>query len=456
MVRRMLAAVEPPQIANVEEEAALLGAMMHEPKIIDAIADKVSAEDFSEPLHGRVFDAILSLHNAGRTVSVITLKPLFDDDPAMTAVGGPAYLVTIMGTNPVAVIGAKDFAGEIHELAQRRRLIDGLRSVIQEGHKATATVGELVSGAEDALAAITETQDGAREFSAAQCLTALVDNLGRQEPGVYSGITALDAALGDIRKEDVVILGARPGMGKSATASSYALGAALRGHPTLFVSLEMSTEALAERMASDLCFDGNVQVPYGAITSRHLTTEQAREIARAADRIHSLPLTVVRYGGMTTGRLNSIVRRHKRRLEAKGKKLELVIVDYLQLMRPDAREKDLYTRITEVSKGLKDMAVAQGVGVMALCQLSREVEKRQDKRPQMSDLRDSGQIEQDADSICFLYAPEYYLLQSEDSPEREEALREAAGKIEFIVPKRRRGPSAVGHGHFYRAFQAVR
>jgi replicative DNA helicase len=218
----------------------------------------------------------------------------------------------------------------------------------------------------------------------------------------------------------------------------------------------MSEEELAERMACDLCFDSELQIPYSAVTDRRITVEQGRQIARAADMVRDLPLVIVDKGGDTLGKLNALVRRHKRRFAARNNRLELVVVDYLQLVSPDAREKDLYTRVSEVSKGLKSLAKNHDVSVMALCQLSRKVEERKDRRPQMSDLRDSGQIEQDADAILFLYAPEYYLLQEEPSPERDAALLEETGKLEFIVAKRRRGPGGLAYGKFYRSFQAVR
>lgn len=451
----MLAALETPQIANIEEEAALLGAMMRERSLIDTIADRVTSEHFHEALHGRIFDAILSLHGQGKTASPITLRPLFADDPAMKEVG-PSYLITIMGTTGAEVIGAKGFADDIRELALRRKLIDGLREAIVAANDPKITTAEIVSLAEESVAASAFDDSGARQLTAAECVSRVVDGLNDGEPGICSGIGSLDATLGPIRRRNLVIMGGRPGMGKSAVASSYALGAASRGHGTLFVSLEMSAEELGERMAADLCFDGDRQVPYAAITAARVSGEQGMEMARAADRIRDLPLSIIDIGSASLSRLNGLVRRHKRRMAAKGKRLELVIVDYLQLVNPDHREQTPYAAVSAVSRGLKALAKNHDVAVMALTQLSRKVEERVDKRPHMADLRDSGQIEQDADAIVFLFAAEYYLLQAEDSPEREEAIAKEAHKIEFIVSKRRRGPGGVGIGRYYRQFQAVR
>lgn len=439
-------------IGNVEAEAALCGSLMLSNGLVDQIADILTPEDFSEPFLGRVFSAIVAEHSKGRAATPVTLKPYFDAEEYRIICG-----LTGSGAQLVA---SKADAERIREFAQRRRLIEGLGEAIGASREPRTSLAEIASIAEDAITASADV-DAGKSLTAAECVSKVIDGLNDNQPGIRSGIGALDSTLGEIRKSDLTILGGRPGMGKSAVASSYALGAASRGHGTLFVSLEMNLEALGERMIADLCFDSNVQVPYGAIVGRRVSIEQGREMARAAERIRDLPLVLEHSGGMTVGRIGRLVKKHKRRMEAKNQKLELVIVDYLQLANPDHREKDLYTRVTEVSKGLKSLAINHDVGVLALCQLSRKVEERADKRPQMADLRDSGQIEQDADAICFLYAPEYYLLQCEpQDPEKrmvwQEAIDAEKGKIEFIVPKQRRGPGGVGHGKFYRAFQAVR
>jgi len=458
----MLAALETPQMANVEEEAALLGALMRERSLIDTVADRLTSEHFHEPLHGRIFDAILSLHGQGKTASPITLKPFFADDPAIMEVGGLSYLVTIMGTTGAEVIGAKGFADDIRELALRRKLIDGLREAIKAANDPKISASEIVSLAEEAVAESTYDDGGTRQFTASECISLVVDGLSSNEHGITSGIGSLDATLGPICRRNLVIMGGRPGMGKSAVASSYALGAASRGHGTLFVSLEMSAEELGERMASDLCFDTNCQVPYSAITSSRVAGEQGSSMARAADHIRDLPLSVIDVGSASLFKLNGLVRRHKRRMAAKGKRLELVIVDYLQLVSPDQREQTPYAAVSAVSRGLKALAKNHDVAVMALTQLSRKVEERQDRKPHMSDLRDSGQIEQDADSIIFLFRAEYYLQQAEPQigdakyPAWQDEMEKVRGSIEFIVTKRRRGCTGTATGKFYGAFQAVR
>jgi replicative DNA helicase len=212
-------------------------------------------------------------------------------------------------------------------------------------------------------------------------------------------------------------------MGKTAFSSSYALGAARSGHGVVFVSLEMSRDQLAHRMIADVAFDDQQnRVPYSAIQKRDLNRWQRETVNSVAKYIAGLPLHIVDAASMTVGRLDAVVRSHKRKMAARGQKLELVIVDYLQLLHPTTRKASAYEAISEVSRTLKQIAKAHDVAVMALAQLSRSVEQRPDKRPMLSDLRDSGQIEQDADAVMFLYREEYYVMQQEprDDPDKHE------------------------------------
>lgn len=457
-------ALEPPGLPqNVEAEAALLGALMISNQLIDPIADALSHEHFHEPLHGRIFAAIVREHSAGRSVSPITLRPLFESDPSINQVGGIGYLAKLTGSG-ASIVGAKDFAWQIKDLALRRRLVDELRGVVDMARNSDVALTEVVSNGETALADASEDHEGELHITVGKAAARVVDQMREERhQGVRSGIVALDTVLGDIQPTDLIILAARPAMGKSATAISYALGAARRGHGVLYISHEMSADQIAERALADVCFDRDNRVPFSAITSGRVTIEEGRELARAALELEALPLTIIDVGSATVGSITRRVRRFKRRFEAQGQKLQLVIIDYLQLVRPDHREKDRYTAISEVSLGLKQMAKSQGLGVMALCQLSREVEKRSDKRPMLADLRDSGSIEQDADSVLFLLRPEYYLKKAEPSEADEEqhnlwrdALSKVAGLLEFICAKRRRGSEGIGRGMFYASYQAVR
>lgn len=446
------------QIANVEAEAALCGALMQENKLIDQIADTLSPEDFSEPLHGRIYQAIVSEHSKGRTANVITLRPHFVDDPAIKEVGGVGYLVNLTNSSGIEILGAKDFARQISDLAYRRRLIDGLREVISDSHNPDNDLKDLVSSAERALTL--DTRDSNKPMSASDCISQALDYDGY---GITSGIRAIDATLGPLILKDLTIGAGRPGMCKTGTALSYAIGAAERNHGTVMFSLEMSGLQLGARMAADWCFDrGEKQVPFEAITSGRLTMDQRRAVNAASEAMGDLPLVIEDVTGLTTAALDRMVRRHKRRFAAKGKKLELVIVDYLQLLHADKQSDNRTSDITQISAALKRIAKANNVHVLALSQLSRAVELRPDKRPRLSDLRESGSIEQDADNVLFLFRAEYYLDQEEppaNDPNRskwEQKKADLAGKLEFICGKRRQGRTGIGYGHFYGAYQAVR
>lgn len=455
----MLAVVEQPRIENVEEEAALLGAMMQERSLIDPIADRLRSEHFSEPLHGRIFDAILTLHSQGRPATAVTLKPIFADDPFMREVGGASsYLVNIMGSHGVTVIGAKGFADDIRELALKRKLIEGLRDVMTTAH--VADIAALAASVEEALAGVNEARIGTSELSAGTCVREALEYTGH---GVTSGIPELDRIMGPIIIKDLVVLAGRPGMGKTATALSYAIGAAQKGHGVLFINIEMSAVQLGARMAADWCFDrGETQVPFDAITAGKLDMKQSRAIIHASEALDALPLTVIDAGRVTTGQIERMIRRWKRRYEARGHRLDLVIVDYLQRVRPDKQTNGRTEEITQVSLGLKEAAKINDVGMLATAQLSREVERRHDKRPVLSDLRESGQIEQDADAVLFLFRPEYYVDLEEVSsshPDRlewEQSKSKVRGQLEFICAKQRQGRTGVARGTFYGNFQAVR
>jgi replicative DNA helicase len=447
---------------NVECEAALIGAMMCVDKLIDPVADRVQAAHFFEPLHGRIFDAIVSLHSSGKRATPVTLCPYFEGDTAMQELGGARnYLAQLTGSGAV-VIGATDFADQIRELALRRAFIAQCEKAIEEASSPDPdkSLAGLAVLADDAASAVREAAEEGGEYSASEAIQGVIDQMDKPVIGARCGvIPSIDALLGPLRPTHLVIGAGRPGMGKTATALSYALGAAKRGHGVLFASLEMDAEQLAERMVADLCLERGV--PYSAIRDRTLTHDQKREVCRAHAEIADLPLQILDKSGLTLAQLRRLVKRWKRRFEARGQKLEVVIVDYLQLMGGDA-SNGRFELVSEISRGLKALAKSEGLCVFALSQLSRKVEERADKRPCLADLRESGQIEQDADAVLFFLRMEYYLRQSEPQPNDpsrakwESSLEGCRGLIEFICAKRRNGSSGTRMGQFHADNQAVR
>ena len=448
---------------NIEAEAALIGSLMIDNRSIDRIADKLSPEDFYEPLHGRLFAGIVREASLGKQANPVTLKPYFDNDNAFQEIGGVGYLAKLTENN-AALIGTDSFADQIAVMAKRRRLIERLNEAAEVARNLELSNDEVIDAADSAISAATDGHETIPQLSGAQCFDELIASFDEPQTGVECKvIKPIDDLLGSMRPKQLIIGAGRPGMGKTAVALSYSIGAAMNGHGVLFISLEMSSVELAARMAADMCFDGEGGIPYEVIRDRKLNRRQTMEVCRAREMMAEMPFRVVDAGKLTIGRLNMLVRRHTRRFAAQGHKLELVVVDYLQLVSPDQRRNSNYEAVSEVSRGLKAIAKDHGVAVFALAQLSREVEKRPDKRPQLADLRDSGQIEQDADAVLFLTRDEYYISQNEpedkDSAEYLEwqsLLEKARGRIDFICAKRRNGRTGVAQGAFHGAYQAVR
>lgn len=452
---------------NIEAEAALLGAMMSVANVCETVLDLVTADDFAEPLHGRIFAALASVHATGKQPNPVTIAPLFANDPAMTALGGPGYLAELTAL-PVGAIGARQLAEQIADFAQRRRLIEGLTSVIADaGDVGGLSLAELLVEAETALAGAKGGQGAVEIVSPISVANEIAESMGKPIEGVTNYlIEEANEALGKLRAGNLVIVAGRPGMGKSAFATSYSLGAAINGHGVLFVSLEMSQEELTERMLADLCYnaDAGHGIPFNMIRDRAVSSDRDWDRFDNARRLMAgLPFRMVATGNLTPARLAGLARQTARRFEAQGHSLDLVVVDYLQLMRaPGFKGSDRVAEVSEISRSLKLMAKDMGVPVIALSQLTRAVESRPDKRPQLSDLRESGSIEQDADAVCFLFRAEYYLDQMKpddkdpDFIEWEAKKREVTNVIEIIAAKKRHGCTGVQEARFYGMYQAMR
>jgi replicative DNA helicase len=428
--------------------------------LIDRIADMLSVDDFYEPVHARIFEAIVREASLGHSITPVGLKGYFEGDEALKELGGWAYLARLTG-DPTALVAPIENARHLADISQRRSIRAGLSTAADACGDLDASIGDIIGHADAALNITGKEQ--IHQPTGGECFDELIAGFSEPRLGVECyQIPDLDKLLGPMRPKQLIIGAGRPGMGKTALALSYALGAARNGHGVLFVSLEMSSTELAARMAAALCFDTETKVPFSAIRDGTLSNHHMTKIHEARDYMRELPFQVVDAGQLTVGRLNTLIRRHARRMAARDQKLELVIVDYLQLLSPDQRSRSNYEAVSEVSRALKAMAKDHGVAVFALAQLSREVEKRPDKRPQLADLRDSGQIEQDADGVLFLLRKEYYVRKEqppETSPEYpgwEAALQTVAGQIEFIVAKRRNGVEGAAMGRFHGAYQAVR
>ena len=448
-------------LSNPEAEIRLLGDLIADNRLIDPAADKLRPVDFSVPLHGMVFGIMAQQSASAGQVDAVTIAPFMqaeDGWPKLNRVLAAAHLNA--GTREQT----KAYLDQIVDLSRRRRMVLGLQEVVQAARMLDTPCDDLVVRADEAVAELADQTLDVEQASAGDHAQRVIDSFGKPIVGVRCGIIgSLDEAIGTLRPTDLIVGGGRPGMGKTALVTSYALGASMRGHATLFFSLEMSGDQITRRMLADMCHTTAGSVPHEAIRDGYVRGQDLEKVLQAKRRLDTLPLEICDRAGLTLAMLCRRVRRHKRRLAAQGTRLELVIVDYLQLMAASRPGMSPYESATEISKGLKTLAKDEGVTVFALAQLSRDVEKRPDKRPVASDLRDSGQIEQDADIILFLYREEEYLKLAQPADEYSvkydtwrtdmDAVR---GKVEFLVRKRRSGPTGTAMGLFFGEYAAVR
>src|SRR6476659_2802866 len=441
---------------NVEAEAALLGALMIDNRLVEDIQLKLRPHHFFEPLHGRIYESILRMTDGNRIANPVTLRPLFEADEAMKEVGGPAYLAQLTGSG-AAVIGARDFAAQIYDLALLRALIGVGRDLVEGALDTSEEVAPLaqIERAETELYKVAE--EGGAEGKAKSFGEATKEalemaekalNSGGHLSGFTTGLEALNSKIGGLHKSDLIIVAGRPGMGKSALGTNMAFAAAQRflrdsadgiepskaaGAAAALFSLEMSADQLATRILSE----------QSGITSENLRTgritqQEFRELARAAAELESLPLYIDDTPGLTIAALRARARRLKRQ-----KGIGMVIVDYLQMLQGSGRggHENRVQEISEISRGLKQLAKELDAPVIALSQLSRQVEQREDKRPQLSDLRESGSIVQDADMVLFIYREDYYLAAkqpADDHPDFaawQEEMARNYGRAEIIVAK---------------------
>jgi replicative DNA helicase len=453
---------------NVEAEAALLGALMIDNRLAEDVQLKLRPDHFYEPLHARVYEQILKLIDRNMIASPVTLRPLFEADQEMKEVGGPAYLAQLTGSG-AAIIGARDFAEQIYELALLRALIGVGREMVENALDTSEEVDPKaqIEQAESALYRVAEEGGGessVKSFAEATRLAVQMAekalNTGGGLSGITTGLENINAKTGGLHPSDLIIIAGRPGMGKSSLATNIGFNAAQRlvrdleegiapersaGAGVAIFNLEMSADQLATRILAEQSGISSENLRMGKISQQDF-----RNLARAAVELEGLPLYIDDTPALTIAALRTRARRLKRQ-----RGVGLIIVDYLQLLQGSGRSSNdnRVQEISEISRGLKSLAKELNVPVIALAQLSRAVEQREDKRPQLSDLRESGSIEQDADIVMFIYREDYYVAAREPKRPNEgddakiwdghaEWMRDMErvnGMAELIVAKQRHG-----------------
>ena len=445
---------------NIEAEQQLLGAILTNNDIFDRVASVVGPQHFYDPVHARIFEVASARIAKNLQATPVTLKSFLEDDEGLKELGGPAYLARLAGA-AIASFAARDYAQIIYDLAIRRELMALGRDISSKAANVdvASEPKEQIVEAEQRLYALGEegkSESGFQSFLRAVTDAVNVANAAYQRDGglagVSTGLIDLDKKLGGLHKSDLLILAGRPSMGKTSLATNIAFNiakayrrgllpdgseGAVEGGVVGFYSLEMSAEQLAARILSEAA-----EVPSEQIRRGDMTEAEFRRFVEAAKSLESCPLYIDDTPALPISQLAARARRLKR---THG--LDVLMVDYLQLVRAATAKDSRVNEVSEITQGLKAIAKELNIPVIALSQLSRQVENREDKRPQLSDLRESGSIEQDADIVMFVFREEYYREREKPSDSDLDAMakwqqimEQVHGKAEVILGKQRHGP----------------
>ena len=406
---------------SLEAEQSLLGSVMIDPSCMDDIAGLMTAEDFYMPEHGEIYRAMQSMYTASKNIDVVTLIEQLVQSGTYDEAGGRDYLKLVADAVPTAA-NAKDYAKIVRDKAMLRQLIEAGEDIAEAAYAGDDTTESLVEYAEGKIFRIAESRENKSFVHIREALLMVHERLTKlsQNPdelrGTPTGFAALDNVIVGMGNSDLVLVGARPGMGKTSFTMNIATAAALKtGKKVCVFSLEMSAEQLANRMLSS-----EAQIDSYKMRSGALNAEDWSAIAHASSRLAETDILIDDTPGISVTAMKSKLRRVKN--------LGLVVIDYLQLMQGDRRNDNRVQEVADISRGLKLLAKELNVPVICCAQLSRGPENRPDKRPMLSDLRDSGAIEQDADIVMFLYRDEYYKDETADQ-----------SVAEVIVAKNRHG-----------------
>ena len=445
---------------SIEAEQQLLGAILTNNDLFDRVAQILRAEHFYDPVHARIFETAAARIAKNNLASPVTLKAFLEDDAGLAELGGPAYLMRLAGA-AISSFAVRDYAEMIYDLAIRRELIDVGNEIAAKAARVEvqSEPKEQIVEAEQKLYALAEqgqTEQGFQSFLTAVTDAVKVANAAYQREGglagVSTGLIDMDKKLGGLHRSDLLILAGRPSMGKTSLATNVAFNiaraykkgitssgeeGAVDGGVVGFFSLEMSAEQLASRILSEVA-----EIPSNQIRRGDFTEGEFRRIVDAAKELEAAPLFIDDTPALPISQLAARARRLKR---THG--LDALFVDYLQLVRGTGRSENRVNEISEITMGLKAIAKELDIPVVALSQLSRQVENREDKRPQLSDLRESGSIEQDADVVMFVFREEYYKEREKPGDHEldkmgqwQEEMERLHGKAEVVIGKQRHGP----------------
>jgi len=448
---------------NIEAEQALIGSVLVSNEIYDEISSIIDSNKFFDPIHVKIFEIIEKLISKGLLANPITLKNYFENNEGLKELGGQEYLIKITKFS-TSVKQAIDYANIIYEMHLRRELIKISETTLNEASdKEISTSGEeIIQNTEKSLFDLAERGHFNRSFlkfeNALKLTIEMARNAFQNEEGIVgvpTGLTDLDNRLGGLHKQDLVIIAGRPSMGKTALATNIAFHAAKNiekkglKSTVAFFSLEMSSEQLSTRILSEQSRIRSNDIRRGKVSEKEF-----EQFISTSKNIYDLPLYIDETPAITISAISNRSRRIKRLFG-----LDLIVVDYIQLMRSGTNKKNegRVQEISEITQGLKALAKELNVPVLALSQLSRAVEQRDDKKPQLADLRESGSIEQDADVVMFVYREAYYLERKEptlgsiEHAEWQQKMDEISHLADIMIGKQRHGPT----GNVKVAFEAM-
>lgn len=447
----------------IEAEQAVLGAILLG-QTCDDVQSLGGAGIFFDPVHAELYRVCLRLERAGKMVSPITVKASLSDElvEGLSHLGGVGYIVRLAAA-AIAPKFVAEYAGILAEEKAKRDLLSVIgdaQSQIAKGDMSASDVAAKMEAGFSVLAG------GSSRVSTVSMMSAVTDAMeeiyaahnGEERNVVSSGIGAVDRFVPGFAPGEMWLIGGRPSMGKTAVALSMGLNAARAGHPVVIASLEMTPQAMATRALSEATARQRSATSYKMLRMGQFTESQSDALMKAAAEVAQLPITFLPREYQDADLLQAGVKQTLRRV--RGDKLPVLIVDYAQLMRSKAKTR--YEQITDISLALKGLAMSLGIPVIALSQLSRALEQRDDKRPIMSDLRESGQLEQDADGVMFCFREEYYTEREEppmDDIEAHEAwsgaMQAQKNKLEIIIAKQRQGDIGTAHVMFNPALNLV-
>lgn len=439
---------------SAEAEQALLGALLLNSAATGNAVRRGGPDLFFDPLHAHIFGLIAAKEKLGHLVSAATIADALRNHPGIDDVGGISYAPRLAGAAPApaAVAGYIDYLSDI---AAKRSIVAAISEATASIAKGEDPAAIIASRLEAALIA-SEVHGGANgPVSMLKAVALAMDQVnaayqGEDDGSVRTGIASLDTLLAGLYPGELILLGGRPSMGKTAVALSIALNAARAGHGVCIASLEMNPEAMAIRALSEATAQGGAGISYSNMRRGEMDETEVRRVIGVSQAVGDLPIIFLPRNYSDIGALFAGAKQAQR---AMGGKMRLLVVDYAQLLRSPAKTR--YEQITEISIALKALAGQLNVPVLALSQLSRSVEQRDDKRPMMSDLRESGQLEQDADAILFCYRDEYYLERERPDAENLEAYAAwqtafdaSRNRLEVSVAKQRQGEIGTAHMGF--------